>query len=90
MDLALYNLQRLICHKTNQPTNQPGDMIAGLLCFWFELLLNKFVARVKLFTYDDLNKKKSLKSLVLNCVTKVLGPIDHTIQAFPKILSIRK
>ena len=23
MDLALNNLQRLICHKTNQPTNQP-------------------------------------------------------------------
>ena len=24
MDLALNNLQRLICHKTNQLTNQPN------------------------------------------------------------------
>ena len=23
MDLALNNLQKLICHKTNKPTNQP-------------------------------------------------------------------
>ena len=23
MDLALNNLQRLICHKTHKPTNQP-------------------------------------------------------------------
>ena len=27
MDLALNNLQRLICHKTNKPTNQPGCLI---------------------------------------------------------------
>ena len=27
MDLALNNLQMLICHKTNQPTNQPTIFI---------------------------------------------------------------
>ena len=27
MDLALNNLQRLICHKSNQPTNQPTNVI---------------------------------------------------------------
>ena len=29
MDLALYNLQMLICQKTNQPTNQPTDKEDG-------------------------------------------------------------
>ena len=28
MDLALNNLQWLICHKTNQLTKQPGDHLA--------------------------------------------------------------
>ena len=27
MDLALNNLQMLICHKTNQPTNQPTKIM---------------------------------------------------------------
>ena len=26
MDLALNNQQRLICHKSNQPTNQPTNL----------------------------------------------------------------
>ena len=30
MDLTLINLQRLICHKINQPTNQPDNLIAAM------------------------------------------------------------
>ena len=35
MDLALNNLQRLICHKTqptNQPTNQPNQILDEAVC----------------------------------------------------------
>ena len=32
MDLALNNQQRLICHKTNQPTNQPTDNTTPIQC----------------------------------------------------------
>ena len=33
MDLALNNLQRLICHKT-QPTNQPASFVGWLVDFY--------------------------------------------------------
>ena len=32
MDLALNNLQRLICHKKSQPTNQPIKLYYLIVC----------------------------------------------------------
>ena len=37
MDLALNNLQRLICHKTQTPTNQPTNQ--SILSYFMMFLL---------------------------------------------------
>ena len=36
-DLVLNNLQSLICHKANQPTNQP--IIVGFLIYKYDFIL---------------------------------------------------
>ena len=45
MDLALKNLQWLICHKT-QPTKQPTPTLGKLAEMEFDAFVNLFVKRV--------------------------------------------
>ena len=43
MDLALNNLQRLIYHKTNQPTNQPYELYPWIAIILRDVLLDDVV-----------------------------------------------
>ena len=44
VDLALNKLQRLICHKTNQPTNQPRHFVTfTCFSFVFSMKIQKFL-----------------------------------------------
>ena len=39
MDLALNNLQRLICHKYTQPPNQPTNIKMDQGSVWYDMLI---------------------------------------------------
>ena len=67
MDLALNNLQRLICHKT-QLTNQPIETI--LLCgnkgFMFNWVISNTEQYSKRFNYVQTNKQCWIELVVLD------------------------
>ena len=57
MDLVLNNLQKLICLKSNQPTNQPK------YCKTFDSL--QYCKSLGMFQSDILNMRLSLKKIVI-------------------------
>ena len=59
-NLALNNLQEVICHKTNQPTNYHNSINQSGYHLWFEMLwscdrdaANKHVLSIYCKTFDS-------------------------------------
>ena len=92
MDLAWNNLQRLICHKTNQPTSQPTNQPTNQPAInWNRKLSRKIELKKGLKTFQNIgcsfqNNSINSRFVILICKASRIWSLSLLISCVNKVV----